>query len=133
MSRFNEGDMVRIKGGDNDGEFGKVEFAHKSPGGHYIYEVTLKDGSNDLFECHELYYIDVNAIDSRFSKLTLFPELDEDKVEDKPRSKTAKELEDDRKLASHRTCKHENRYINKISANLAFWYCPDCKKDLGDV
>lgn len=30
-------------------------------------------------------------------------------------------------------CNHNNKYKNVISSNLAFWYCPDCKTDLGDV
>lgn len=30
-------------------------------------------------------------------------------------------------------CKHPKKYPNVISKALKFWYCPDCKKDLGDV
>jgi hypothetical protein len=30
-------------------------------------------------------------------------------------------------------CRHDKKYINKISNALKFWYCPDCKKDLGDA
>ena len=30
-------------------------------------------------------------------------------------------------------CFHPNKYMNEVSANLKFWVCPDCKKDLGDV
>lgn len=32
-----------------------------------------------------------------------------------------------------RKCKHEKKYINRISATVAFWACPDCKADLGDA
>lgn len=30
-------------------------------------------------------------------------------------------------------CRHDKKYINKVSNTLKFWYCPDCKKDLGDA
>lgn len=30
-------------------------------------------------------------------------------------------------------CKHVNKYKNIISNALKFWYCPDCKTDLGDI
>ena len=30
-------------------------------------------------------------------------------------------------------CSHKNKYINILSNTLKFWYCPDCKKDLGDA
>jgi hypothetical protein len=30
-------------------------------------------------------------------------------------------------------CSHPNKYKNIISANMQFWYCPDCGSDLGDV
>jgi hypothetical protein len=30
-------------------------------------------------------------------------------------------------------CRHDKKFINNISRNLKFWYCPDCKKDLGDA
>ena len=29
-------------------------------------------------------------------------------------------------------CQHERKYLNIISANLKFYVCPDCGKDLGD-
>lgn len=30
-------------------------------------------------------------------------------------------------------CKHENKKKVIISANLKYWFCPDCKADLGDI
>jgi hypothetical protein len=30
------------------------------------------------------------------------------------------------------SCKHSNKKIN-YAGGTAFWYCPNCKKDLGDV
>jgi len=30
-------------------------------------------------------------------------------------------------------CVHLNKYKNIISNKIKFWYCPDCKKDLGDI
>jgi hypothetical protein len=30
-------------------------------------------------------------------------------------------------------CSHKNKYKNILSNTLKFWYCPDCKKDLGDA
>lgn len=30
-------------------------------------------------------------------------------------------------------CSHQNKYKNVLSAHLRFWYCPDCKQDLGDA
>jgi len=30
-------------------------------------------------------------------------------------------------------CNHNKKYINSVSASLKFWYCPDCKTDLGDA
>lgn len=35
--------------------------------------------------------------------------------------------------ASKPICNHNKKYKNVVSANLKFWYCPDCGKDLGDV
>jgi hypothetical protein len=29
-------------------------------------------------------------------------------------------------------CKHPDKYFNVLSANLKYWVCPDCKKDLGE-
>lgn len=29
-------------------------------------------------------------------------------------------------------CKHPAKYFNVLSANLKYWVCPDCKKDLGE-
>lgn len=29
-------------------------------------------------------------------------------------------------------CPHEKKYVN-VANQIKFWYCPDCKKDLGDV
>lgn len=31
------------------------------------------------------------------------------------------------------TCEHLNKYKNVVSKSLQFWFCPDCKKDLGDI
>jgi hypothetical protein len=27
-------------------------------------------------------------------------------------------------------CQHKKKYLNKISANLQFWVCPDCKQEI---
>lgn len=35
--------------------------------------------------------------------------------------------------SENKVCTHPNKYKNVLSANLSFWVCPDCKKDLGDV
>lgn len=29
-------------------------------------------------------------------------------------------------------CQHKNKRVNRLSMTLQFWYCPDCKADLGD-
>jgi hypothetical protein len=28
------------------------------------------------------------------------------------------------------TCKHENKYVNKLTKNLEFMVCPDCKEEI---
>jgi NMD protein affecting ribosome stability and mRNA decay len=37
------------------------------------------------------------------------------------------------KIEQPDTCKHPNKYANRISRAMVFMVCPDCKKDLGDV
>jgi hypothetical protein len=29
-----------------------------------------------------------------------------------------------------KSCNHPNKYLNKISSNLQFWVCPDCKEEV---
>lgn len=28
------------------------------------------------------------------------------------------------------TCRHFNKYYNKLTSNLMYWYCPDCQQEL---
>ena len=43
------------------------------------------------------------------------------------------ENKDCRKVKKSNSCEHSKKYKNRISANVMFWVCPDCKQDLGDV
>lgn len=36
------------------------------------------------------------------------------------------------KSETFNTCKHNNKYINE-AGGIKFWFCKDCKEDLGDV
>lgn len=36
------------------------------------------------------------------------------------------------KKESDTNCKHKNKYINQ-AGGIKFWFCKDCKKDLGDA
>ena len=39
----------------------------------------------------------------------------------------------DQPVLESKECKHEDKYKNIVSANLRFWSCVDCGKDLGDI
>jgi len=28
------------------------------------------------------------------------------------------------------SCSHKNKYLNVVSKNLSFWYCPDCENEV---